>query len=117
MMSFLTAVVTSRYPTTNNQLRTLSNPRQQAIIYDGKVTVQPVLGRQTTYAAGTTRKYTPGASGSNTGKQRIVICYKPMIWMLMTLIVINLTQPRLLSWRIFPGMAQMHSLRYTIQII
>ncbi|GJZ60475.1 retrovirus-related pol polyprotein from transposon TNT 1-94 [Tanacetum coccineum] len=33
------------------------------------------FGRQTTYAAGTTRKYTPGASGSNTGKQRTVICY------------------------------------------
>ncbi|GKB96372.1 retrovirus-related pol polyprotein from transposon TNT 1-94 [Tanacetum coccineum] len=75
MMSFLTAVVTSRYPTTNNQLRTSSNPRQQATIYDGKVTVQPVQGRQTTYAAGTTRKYTPGASGSNTGKQQTVICY------------------------------------------
>ncbi|GJR40057.1 hypothetical protein Tco_1215741 [Tanacetum coccineum] len=71
MMSFLTVVVTSRYPTTNNQLRTSSNPRQQATIYDGKVTVQPVHGRQTTYAAGTTRKYTPGASGSNTGKQRM----------------------------------------------
>ncbi|GJX57384.1 retrovirus-related pol polyprotein from transposon TNT 1-94 [Tanacetum coccineum] len=75
MMSFLTAVVTSRYLTTNNQLRTSSNPLQQATIYDGKVTVQPVQGRQTTYAAGTTRKYTPGASGSNTGKQRTVICY------------------------------------------
>ncbi|GJW90086.1 retrovirus-related pol polyprotein from transposon TNT 1-94 [Tanacetum coccineum] len=55
--------------------KTSSNPRQQATIYDGKVTVQPVQGRQTTYAAGTTRKYTPGASGSNTGKQRTVICY------------------------------------------
>ncbi|GKF79306.1 integrase, catalytic region, zinc finger, CCHC-type containing protein, partial [Tanacetum coccineum] len=75
MMSFLTAVVTSRYPTTNNQLRTSSNPRQQVTIYDGKVTVQPVQGRQTTYAAGTTRKYTPGASRSNTGKQQTVICY------------------------------------------
>ncbi|GJR40340.1 hypothetical protein Tco_1216024 [Tanacetum coccineum] len=60
MMSFLTAVVTSQYPTTNNQLRTSLNPCQQATIYDGKVTVQPVQGRQTTYAAGTTRKYTPG---------------------------------------------------------
>ncbi|GJW48447.1 retrovirus-related pol polyprotein from transposon TNT 1-94 [Tanacetum coccineum] len=59
----------------NNQLRTSSNPRQQATIYDGKVTVQPVQGRQTTYAAGTTRKYTPGESGSNTGKQQTVICY------------------------------------------
>ncbi|GJV39076.1 hypothetical protein Tco_1417516, partial [Tanacetum coccineum] len=49
MMSFLTAVVTSQYPTTNNQLRTLSNLRQPATIYDGKVTVQPVQGRQTTY--------------------------------------------------------------------
>ncbi|GKF46776.1 zf-CCHC domain-containing protein [Tanacetum coccineum] len=75
MMSFLTAVVTSRYPTTNNQLRTSSNPRQQATIYDGKVTVQPVQGRQTTYDAGTTRKYTLGASRSNTGKQRTIICY------------------------------------------
>ncbi|GJT22193.1 retrovirus-related pol polyprotein from transposon TNT 1-94 [Tanacetum coccineum] len=75
MMSFLTAVVTSRYPTTNNQLRTSSNPRQQATIYDGKVTVQPIQERQTTYVAGTTRKYTPGASGRNTGKQRTVICY------------------------------------------
>ncbi|GJW56208.1 retrovirus-related pol polyprotein from transposon TNT 1-94 [Tanacetum coccineum] len=34
---------------------------------------QAMKGRQTTYAAGTTRKYTPGASGSNTGKQRTVI--------------------------------------------
>ncbi|GKB10038.1 hypothetical protein Tco_0843961 [Tanacetum coccineum] len=59
MMSFLTAVVTSRYPTTNNQLRTSSNPRQQATIYDGKSNYQPVQGRQTTYAAGTTRKYIP----------------------------------------------------------
>ncbi|GJZ46317.1 retrovirus-related pol polyprotein from transposon TNT 1-94 [Tanacetum coccineum] len=33
------------------------------------------LREQTTYAAGTTRKYTPRASGSNTGKQRTVICY------------------------------------------
>ncbi|GJT69562.1 integrase, catalytic region, zinc finger, CCHC-type containing protein [Tanacetum coccineum] len=77
MMSFLTAVVTSRYPTTNNQLRTSSNPRQQATIYDGKfICANPFRGRQTTYALWrTTRKSPPGASGSNTGKQRTVICY------------------------------------------
>ncbi|GJV78254.1 hypothetical protein Tco_1509838 [Tanacetum coccineum] len=75
MMSFLTAVVTSRYPTTNNQLRNSSNPRQQATINDGRVTVQPVQGRQISYAAGTTRTFTPGASGNNSGKQRIVTCY------------------------------------------
>ncbi|GJY66095.1 hypothetical protein Tco_0468333 [Tanacetum coccineum] len=75
MMSFLTAVVTSRYPTTNNQLRNSSNPRQQATINDERVTLQPIQGRHTSFAAGTTRTYTPGASGSNSGKQRTVICY------------------------------------------
>nr|GEX62172.1 hypothetical protein [Tanacetum cinerariifolium] len=47
MMSFLSVVITSRYPTTNNQLRNLSNPRT----------------------------YTPRASRSNSRKQRTVICY------------------------------------------
>ncbi|GKC09457.1 hypothetical protein Tco_1001067 [Tanacetum coccineum] len=73
VMSFLTAVVTSRYPTTNNQLRNSSNPRQQATINDGRVTLQPIQGRQTSFVAGTTRTYTPGASGSNSGKQITVI--------------------------------------------
>ncbi|GKC42715.1 hypothetical protein Tco_1060437 [Tanacetum coccineum] len=63
MMSFLTAVVTSRYPSTNNQLRNSSNPRQQATIINGRVTLQPVQGRQTSFDAGTTRTYTLGASG------------------------------------------------------
>ncbi|GJX21305.1 retrovirus-related pol polyprotein from transposon TNT 1-94 [Tanacetum coccineum] len=75
MMSFLTAVVTSRYPTTNNQLRNLSNPRQQSTINDGRVTLQPIQGRQTSFVAGTTRTYTPRASGSNCGKQRTIVCY------------------------------------------
>ncbi|GKB48507.1 hypothetical protein Tco_0899260 [Tanacetum coccineum] len=42
IMSFLSVVVTSLYPTTNNQLGNSSNPRQQAIINDGRVTLQPV---------------------------------------------------------------------------
>ncbi|GJT16676.1 hypothetical protein Tco_0875382 [Tanacetum coccineum] len=75
MMSFLTAVVTSRFPTTNNQLRNSSNPRQQATITDGRVILQPVQGRQTTFIAGTLRTYTPGTSGSNSGKQQTVVCY------------------------------------------
>ncbi|GJS40213.1 retrovirus-related pol polyprotein from transposon TNT 1-94 [Tanacetum coccineum] len=75
VMSFLSAVVTSRYPTTNNHLRNSSNPRQQAIINDGRVTVQLVHGRKFSYDAGTTRTFTPGASRSNSGKQRIVTCY------------------------------------------
>ncbi|GJX35331.1 hypothetical protein Tco_0246888 [Tanacetum coccineum] len=51
VMLFLSAVVISRYPTTNNQLRNSSNPRQQATINDGRVTVQPVQGRQISYVA------------------------------------------------------------------
>ncbi|GJX57034.1 hypothetical protein Tco_0286931 [Tanacetum coccineum] len=73
MMSFLTVVVTSCYPTTNNQLRNLPNPWQQATINNGRVIVQKIQGRQTSLAAGTTRTYTPGASGSNSKKQRTVI--------------------------------------------
>ncbi|GKB43968.1 retrovirus-related pol polyprotein from transposon TNT 1-94 [Tanacetum coccineum] len=52
MMSFLSAVVTSRYPTTNNQLRNSLNPRQHATINDGRVTLQPVQGRQISFATG-----------------------------------------------------------------
>nr|GEX36523.1 hypothetical protein [Tanacetum cinerariifolium] len=75
MMLFLTAVVTSRYPLTNNQLRNSSNPRQQATINNGRVTLQPIQGRHTSLSAGTLRTYTSGASGNNYGKQRTVICY------------------------------------------
>ncbi|GJZ18932.1 hypothetical protein Tco_0555522 [Tanacetum coccineum] len=45
-MAFLTAVASSRFPTTNNQLRTSSNLRNQATIQDGRVTMQQVQGRQ-----------------------------------------------------------------------
>ncbi|GJW50479.1 hypothetical protein Tco_0091830 [Tanacetum coccineum] len=36
-MTFLSATIASRYPTTNNQLKTSSNPRNQAIIQDDRV--------------------------------------------------------------------------------
>nr|GEU82647.1 integrase, catalytic region, zinc finger, CCHC-type, peptidase aspartic, catalytic [Tanacetum cinerariifolium] len=75
MMSFLTAIVTSLYPPTNNQLRNSSNPQQQATINNGRVTVQPIQGRQNSLAAGTSRPYTSGPSGNNLGKQRTVVCY------------------------------------------
>nr|GEV49025.1 hypothetical protein [Tanacetum cinerariifolium] len=70
MMSFLTTVVTSRYPATNNQLRTSSNPRQQATINNGRVTIQPIQGRKNYVIDGLSRPY---ASGS--GKQRVIVCY------------------------------------------
>ncbi|GKB51995.1 hypothetical protein Tco_0902748 [Tanacetum coccineum] len=53
MMSFLSTVITTRFPSTNNQLRNLSNPRQQATIHSGRVTVQPLQGRPNSYAART----------------------------------------------------------------
>ncbi|GJY44613.1 hypothetical protein Tco_0432826 [Tanacetum coccineum] len=41
-MAFLSVVAASRFPSTNNQLRTSSNLRNQATIQDGRVTVQQV---------------------------------------------------------------------------
>nr|GEX06306.1 hypothetical protein [Tanacetum cinerariifolium] len=74
MMSFLTSAVTSRYPTTNNQLRTSSNPRQQATINDGRVTIQPIQGRQNHMSASSSKSFTSG-SGGTSGRQRIIVCY------------------------------------------
>nr|GEV69083.1 Gag-Pol polyprotein [Tanacetum cinerariifolium] len=75
MMSFLSAIIISRYPTTNTQLRNSSKPRQQATINDGRVTLQPIQRRQISFAMVTTRTYTPRTSGSNYGQQQTVICY------------------------------------------
>nr|GFC12114.1 hypothetical protein [Tanacetum cinerariifolium] len=74
MMSFLTLVFTSRYPATNNQLRTSSNPRQQATINDGRVTIQPIQGRQNHMSAGSSRPFASG-SGGTSGRQRVILCY------------------------------------------
>nr|GEV11549.1 hypothetical protein [Tanacetum cinerariifolium] len=70
MMSFLSTAITSRFLSTNNQLRHSSNMRQQATIYDGRVTVQPLQGRQNSYAAGNS-----GTRGNYSGQQRIVKCF------------------------------------------
>nr|GEZ58487.1 retrovirus-related Pol polyprotein from transposon TNT 1-94 [Tanacetum cinerariifolium] len=75
MMPFLTVVVTSRYPPTNNQLGNLSNSQQQATINNERVTVQPNQGRHNSLAAGTSRTYTSGENGNNLGKQRTVVFY------------------------------------------
>nr|GEY82114.1 hypothetical protein [Tanacetum cinerariifolium] len=74
MMSFLTSVVASRYPASNNQLRTSSNPRQQATINNGRVTIQPIQGRQTNMLTGSSRSFASG-SGGTSGKQRVAVCY------------------------------------------
>nr|GEU48183.1 hypothetical protein [Tanacetum cinerariifolium] len=74
MMSFLISVVTSRYPATNDQLRTSSNPRQQVTINNGRVTIQPIQGRQNSMTVGSSRPFASG-SGGTSGKQRVIVCY------------------------------------------
>nr|GFC39466.1 hypothetical protein [Tanacetum cinerariifolium] len=74
MMSFLTAVVTSRYPATNNQPRTSLNPRQQATINNGRVTIQPIQGRQNFVLAGSSIPFTSGPGGAPC-KERVIVCY------------------------------------------
>nr|GEV78376.1 hypothetical protein [Tanacetum cinerariifolium] len=71
MMSFLTSVVTSRYPATNNQLRTSFNHLQQATINDGRVTIQPIQGRQNHMSAGLSRPFASGTGGTS-GRQRVL---------------------------------------------
>ncbi|GJR79772.1 hypothetical protein Tco_0150557 [Tanacetum coccineum] len=77
MMSFLSTVVTSRFPSTNNQLRSSSNSGQQATIHDGRVTVKPVQGRQSSFDACTSRKRAniSRTRGNNSGQQRVVKCF------------------------------------------
>ncbi|GJZ93027.1 retrovirus-related pol polyprotein from transposon TNT 1-94 [Tanacetum coccineum] len=75
-MAFL-FVVASRFPPSNNQLRTSSNPRNQATIQDGRVTVQQVQGRQTHSFAGIRNKgiATTSRGNSAAGQPRVVKCY------------------------------------------
>ncbi|GJV97941.1 reverse transcriptase domain-containing protein [Tanacetum coccineum] len=76
-MTFLTAVASLRFPSTNNQLRTSSNLRNQATIQDGRVTMQQVQGRQGQNYSGTTYKGNATSSRGNTtsGQARVVKCY------------------------------------------
>ncbi|GJR63175.1 hypothetical protein Tco_1505337, partial [Tanacetum coccineum] len=104
MMSFLSAIVTYRYPTTNNQLRNSSNSRQQATINDGRVTLQPVQGRQISFSMGISRTYNPGASGSNSGKQRTVISYQADDLDAYDSDCNELNTAKMLLWQIYPIM-------------
>ncbi|GJX48323.1 reverse transcriptase domain-containing protein [Tanacetum coccineum] len=76
-MVFLTVVASSRFPSTNNQLRTSSNLRNQATIQESRVTVQQVQGRQGQSYSGTGYKSNATSSeGNNASEQaRVVKCY------------------------------------------
>ncbi|GJR54176.1 hypothetical protein Tco_1404697 [Tanacetum coccineum] len=63
-MAFISTTFTSRYPPTNNQLRTSSNLRNQATIQDGRVTIQIVQERQT-------QGYASNGARSNTTATRV----------------------------------------------
>ncbi|GJR92531.1 hypothetical protein Tco_0264705 [Tanacetum coccineum] len=64
---FLSSTYSLRYPPTNNQLRTSSNPRTQATIQNGEVIVQNVQGRQSQGYEGSTGNNQPsGARVVNT---------------------------------------------------
>ncbi|GJY21608.1 omega-6 fatty acid desaturase, chloroplastic [Tanacetum coccineum] len=75
-MAFL-SVVASRFPPSNNQLRTSSNPKNQATIQDGRVTVQQIQGRQTQSFAGTGNRGIATTSRGNyaASQPRVVKCY------------------------------------------
>ncbi|GKB13340.1 hypothetical protein Tco_0847263 [Tanacetum coccineum] len=69
-MDFLSAVAASRFPSTNKQLRTSSNLRNQATIQNDRVTVQQVQGRQGQSYIGTGYKGNATSfEGNNTGGQ------------------------------------------------
>ncbi|GJS31416.1 hypothetical protein Tco_0492036 [Tanacetum coccineum] len=75
-MAYMSAV-TSRFPPSNNQLRTLSNLRNQETIQDGRVTIQQVQGRQNQSYAGTGNRGIATTSKGNVvaGQPRVVKCY------------------------------------------
>ncbi|GJS89766.1 retrovirus-related pol polyprotein from transposon TNT 1-94, partial [Tanacetum coccineum] len=87
MMSFLTAVVTSRYPTTNNQLRNSSNPRtyipasgsnsgkQKTVIYPGiaeRQATQTVITHNDAYQANDLDAYNSDCDELNTAKVALI---------------------------------------------
>ncbi|GJZ49535.1 hypothetical protein Tco_0603725 [Tanacetum coccineum] len=76
-MAFLTAVASSKFPLTNNKLRTSSNPRNQATIQDGRVIVHQVQGRQGQSYSGTGYKSNATSSGGNnaSGQAKVVKYY------------------------------------------
>nr|GEV73698.1 hypothetical protein [Tanacetum cinerariifolium] len=70
-------VASSRFPLSNNQLKTSSNPRNQATIQDGRGTVQQVQGRQCQSYSGTGYKSNANSYGGNNSSEqaRVVKCY------------------------------------------
>ncbi|GJX19797.1 MAK10-like protein [Tanacetum coccineum] len=98
-MEFLYAVA-SRFPPSNNQLRTSSNPRNQATIQDGRVTIQQVQGRQTQSFAGTGNRGIATTSRGNyeTSQPRVVKCYNYQVEGYMARHYTQPKRPRNYAW-------------------
>ncbi|GKE50195.1 retrovirus-related pol polyprotein from transposon TNT 1-94, partial [Tanacetum coccineum] len=76
-MAFLSAVFLPRYPSTNNQLRSSYNPRNQATVQDGRVTVQQVQGKQGQNVVGLrSQRNASGLRGNTSGQEKFIKCYK-----------------------------------------
>ncbi|GKF03104.1 hypothetical protein Tco_0030027 [Tanacetum coccineum] len=70
-------VASLRFPSTNNQLRTSSNLKNQTTIQDDRVKMQQVHGRQGQSYSGTGYKSNATSYGGNNGSghTRVVKCY------------------------------------------
>nr|GFA43431.1 hypothetical protein [Tanacetum cinerariifolium] len=52
----------------------LVSTHKQATINNGRVTIQPIQGRQNNMSTGSSRLFASG-SGGTSGKQRVIVCY------------------------------------------
>ncbi|GKD09985.1 integrase, catalytic region, zinc finger, CCHC-type containing protein, partial [Tanacetum coccineum] len=78
-LAFLSTTFSSCFLQINNQLRTSSNPRNQATIQDRRVTVHTIQGRQTQRYANNKARNTPTNRGVNrqgaASQARVIKCY------------------------------------------
>nr|GFB09397.1 hypothetical protein [Tanacetum cinerariifolium] len=88
-------------------LRTSSNPRQQATINNGRVTIQPIQGRQNSMTAGLSRPYTSGSSGT-LGKQR----FKDKVLLVQAQANGQVLQEEELEFLADPGIAETSNTQY-----
>nr|GFA22444.1 hypothetical protein [Tanacetum cinerariifolium] len=109
MMSFLIAVVTSWYPPTNNQLKTSSNPRQQATINNGRVTIQPIQGRQNSMTTGHMSKQC-----TNPKRTRDEAWFKDMVLLVQAQANGQVLHKEELEFLADPGIAETQSTQYVV---
>nr|GEY96578.1 hypothetical protein [Tanacetum cinerariifolium] len=109
MMSFLNAVVTSRYPPTNNQLRNSSNPQQQATINNGRLTIQPIQRRQNSLAAGHMSKQC-----TKPKRKRDEASFKDKVLLVQAQVNGQVLHEEELEFLADPGIAEAQSTQYVI---